>query len=184
MTSDADRRQLLRIARDALAAHVAGVRLPEPDLRGAAACHAGAFVTLRAHGDLRGCIGHIEADQPLGVVVARSAVAAGSSDPRFPVVTPAELLLVQIEVSILSPLAPLACLDDIQVGIDGLVVEHGWHRGLLLPQVAIEWRWGRETFLGQTCRKAGLAIDEWKREAKVWKFQAEVFGEAGDDPPT
>lgn len=178
MTSDSDRQLLLRIARDALAAHVAGVRLPAPDLSAAvAARRAGAFVTLRARGDLRGCIGHVEADQPLGIVVARSAVAAGSSDPRFPGVTPDELLLLRIEVSILSALAPVARAEEIEIGIDGLVVELEWRRGLLLPQVAAEWQWDRETFIAETCRKAGLARDEWKKGAKIWRFQAEVFGE-------
>jgi AmmeMemoRadiSam system protein A len=181
VTSDADRQRLLRIARDALAAHVANLPLPVLDLGGAAARRAGAFVTLRARGDLRGCIGHVEADQPLGLVVARSAVAAGSSDPRFSGVTPAELVYVRIELSILGPLAPVARVEEIQVGIDGLIVELDWRRGLLLPQVAAEWRWDRETFVAETCRKAGLARDEWRKGAKIWKFQAEVFGE--DDTP-
>jgi AmmeMemoRadiSam system protein A len=178
MTSDADRQRLLRIARDALAAHVAGTRLPEAELTGAAARLAGAFVTLRADAELRGCIGHVEANEPLGVVVARSAVAAGSSDPRFPGITAAELPGLHIEISILSPLAPVSGLADIQIGIDGLVVQLGWHRGLLLPQVAAEWQWDRETFVAETCRKAGLAGDAWEKGAKIWKFQAEVFGES------
>ena len=177
MTSEAERQRLLRIARDALAAHVAGMRLTGPELTGVAAQRAGAFVTLRADERLRGCIGHVEADEPLGVVVARSAVAAGSEDPRFPRVTAAELPRLRIEISILSQLEPVARLADIEIGIDGLVVELGGHRGLLLPQVAAEWRWDRETFVAETCRKAGLAGDAWQKGAKIWKFQAEVFGE-------
>jgi AmmeMemoRadiSam system protein A len=177
MTSEADRQRLLRIARDALAAHVAGTRMPEAELTGAAARLAGAFVTLRADAELRGCIGHVEADEPLGVVVARSAVAAGSSDPRFPGITATELPGLHIEISILSPLAQVSSLADIQIGIDGLVVQLGWHRGLLLPQVAAEWQWDRETFVAETCRKAGLAGDAWEKGATIWKFQAEVFGE-------
>jgi AmmeMemoRadiSam system protein A len=177
MTSEADRQRLLRIARDALAAHVAGTRMPEAELTGVAARLAGAFVTLRAEAELRGCIGHVEANEPLGVVVARSAVAAGSSDPRFPGITAAELPGLHIEISILSPLAEVSSLADIQIGIDGLVVQLGWRRGLLLPQVAAEWQWDRETFVAETCRKAGLAGDAWEKGAKIWKFQAEVFGE-------
>jgi AmmeMemoRadiSam system protein A len=177
MTSEADRQRLLGIARDALAAHVAGARMPEAELTGAAARPAGAFVTLRADAQLRGCIGHVEATEPLGVVVARSAVAAGSSDPRFPGVTAAELPRLQIEISILGPLAPVSSLTDIQIGIDGLIVELGLQRGLLLPQVAAEWQWDRETFVAETCRKAGLAGDAWEKGARLWKFQAEVFGE-------
>ena len=177
MTSEADRQRLLRIARDALAAHVAGTRTPEAELTGAAARLAGAFVTLHAGTELRGCIGHVEANEPLGVVIARSAVAAGSSDPRFPGITAAELPGLHIEISILSPFAPVSSLADIQIGIDGLIVQLGWHRGLLLPQVAAEWHWDRETFVAETCRKAGLAGDAWEKGAKIWKFQAEVFGE-------
>jgi uncharacterized protein (TIGR00296 family) len=67
---------------------------------------------------------------------------------------------------------------EIEVGRDGLVVEDGWHRGLLLPQVAVEWKWDRETFLAQTCRKAGLPADAWKHGARLWRFGAEVFGDA------
>jgi AmmeMemoRadiSam system protein A len=177
MTNDADRQHLLRIAREALAAHVAGARMPEVDLIGAAARLAGAFVTLRADAELRGCIGHVEADEPLGVVVARSAVAAGSTDPRFPGVSAPELPRLRIEISILGPPAPVASLSDIQIGRDGLVVQLGRHRGLLLPQVAAEWQWDRETFVAETCRKAGLAGDSWDKGAKLWRFQAEVFGE-------
>jgi AmmeMemoRadiSam system protein A len=177
MTSEADRQRLLRIAREALGAHVAGTRMPEAELTGAAARLAGAFVTLRADAELRGCIGHVEANEPLGVVVARSAVAAGSSDPRFPGITAAELPGLHIEISILSPLTPVSSLTDIQIGIDGLIVQLGWHRGLLLPQVASEFQWDRETFVAETCRKAGLAGDAWDKGAKIWKFQADVFGE-------
>lgn len=177
MTSEADRQRLLRIARDALAAHVAGAGMPEAELTGAAARPAGAFVTLRADAQLRGCIGHVEATEPLGVVVARSAIAAGSSDPRFPGITAAELPRLQIEISILGPLARVSSLADIQIGIHGLIVELGLQRGLLLPQVAAEWQWDRETFVAETCRKAGLAGDAWEKGARIWKFQAEVFGE-------
>lgn len=177
MTGEADRQALLRIARDALSAHVAGTPMAIPELRGESARLAGAFVSLHAHGELRGCIGHVEATEPLGPVVARCAVAAGSSDPRFPSVTAAELPRLHIEISILGPFAPVASLDEIEVGRHGLVVEMGWHRGLLLPQVAAEWHWDRETFVAETCRKAGLSNDAWSKGAKLWKFEAEVFGE-------
>lgn len=180
MICDADRQLLLRIARDALAAHVAGTSLSLPTLTGEATRLAGAFVTLRADGALRGCIGHVEADEPLGAVVARSAVAAGGSDPRFVGVTAAELPRLRIEISILGPLAPVSSLDEIAVGRDGLVVELGWNRGLLLPQVAREWKWDRDTFVMETCRKAGLPADAVKKGAKIWRFEAEVFGETQD----
>lgn len=178
MTSDTDRQLLLRIARDALAAHLAGTSISLPKLTGEAMRLAGAFVTLRADGELRGCIGHVEANEPLGVVIARSAVAAGSSDPRFAGVTAVELPRLHIEVSILGPLVLVSSLDEITIGRDGLIVELGWNRGLLLPQVACEWRWDRETFVIETCRKAGLSRDAVKKGAKIWKFEAEVFGES------
>jgi AmmeMemoRadiSam system protein A len=136
---------------------------------------AGAFVTLHEHGELRGCIGHIEADQPIADVVRRCAASACSSDPRFPAVTPAELGDIEIELSILGALEPVTDLDDVEVGRDGLVVELGYRRGLLLPQVATEQGWDRQTFIEQTCHKAGLPRDAWQHGAKLWKFQAEVF---------
>ena len=88
-----------------------------------------------------------------------------------------ELAGLEIEVSLLGPLEPIASPDDIEVGRHGLLVERDWQRGLLLPQVATEWRWDRETFLAQTCHKAGLPRDAWKQGARVWRFEAEVFGD-------
>ena len=177
MTDEADRQVLLRIARDAITAFVAGttstpiVGGPLAERRG------GAFVTLHNHGDLRGCIGHIESDQLLAAVVARCAIAACSSDPRFPAVTASELPHLDIELSLLGPLEPIAGPGDVAVGRHGLLVEMGWHRGLLLPQVATEWQWDATMFLDQTCHKAGLPRDAWKHGAKLWRFEAEVFGE-------
>jgi AmmeMemoRadiSam system protein A len=175
--NDADRRELLRIAREALMARIGGATAPERELSGASASPAGAFVTLIIRGELRGCIGHIEPDETLGRVVARCAAAAAISDPRFPAVTAAELAEIEIELSVLGALERVADLDEIEIGRHGLVVELGRHRGLLLPQVATEWRWDRGTFLEQTCHKAGLPRDAWKRGATVWRFEAEVFGE-------
>ena len=112
-------------------------------------------------------------------MVARCAVAACSDDPRFPPVVPVQLPEIQIEMSLLGPLEPIAGSADIEVGRHGLVVELGRQRGLLLPQVAIERHWDAATFLSQTCRKAGLPPDSWRRAAmvKLWRFDAEVFGE-------
>jgi uncharacterized protein len=179
MTSEHDRALLLRLAREALAAHVgvAPAHVPGPsellDKPG------GAFVTLRNHGELRGCIGHIEASEPLGKVVPRCAVAAGTTDPRFPPITRTELEELAIEISLLGPLEPIAGPHDIEIGRHGLVVEMGWQRGLLLPQVATEWNWNAESFISHTCHKAGLPRDAWKHGAKIWRFDAEVFGEGG-----
>ena len=177
MTSDTDRQLLLRIARDAIVAHVSGAIPSAVDEGELAGRRGGAFVTLHARHDLRGCIGHIEADESLPRVVARCAVSACSADPRFPAVAASELPGLDIEVSLLGPLEPLGSPDDIEIGRHGLVVEKGRHRGLLLPQVAIEWKWDSLRFLAETCRKAGLPHDAWKQGADVWRFEAEVFGE-------
>lgn len=136
-------------------------------------------MTLHKRGELRGCIGHIEPTEPLGTVVPRCAVAACSSDPRFPPIAPSELEEIDIELSLLGPLEPIAGPLDIAIGRHGLVVERGWQRGLLLPQVATEWKWDADAFLAHTCQKAGLPRNAWRQGAKMWRFEAEVFGEAG-----
>ena len=168
MTSDVDRQLLLTFARGAIVAHVTGSATPEVPDCPAAGHRSGAVVTIHKRGELRGCIGHIEADEPLGLIVARCAVHACSADPRFPAVTVHELAHVEIELSLLGPLEPVGAVEEIEVGRHGLVIEDGWHRGLLLPQVAIEWGWDREVFLAQTCRKAGLSSGAWKQGAKLW----------------
>ncbi len=178
MTSEHDRDLLLRLAREALAAHVGTAPAHVPGDAGILAQPGGAFVTLHNHGELRGCIGHIEPTEPIGKVVTRCAVAAGTTDPRFPPITRRELDELQIEISLLGRLEPIAGPEDIEVGRHGVVVEQGWQRGLLLPQVAAEWQWDAETFLAQTCHKAGLPRDAWKHGARAFRFEAEVFGEA------
>jgi AmmeMemoRadiSam system protein A len=177
MTSETDRRRLLQLARDAIVAHVGGAASPTPEASDMLSRPSGAFVSIHKHGALRGCIGHIEATEPLGQVIQRCAVAACSADPRFPPVAPSELPSLDIELSLLGELEAISGPDDFEIGRHGLVVEMGWHRGLLLPQVAVEWNWDRETFLAQTCHKAGLALDAWRHGVKVWRFEAEVFGE-------
>jgi uncharacterized protein len=177
MTSDADRQLLLTIAREALAAHVGTAAARVPGQVDILDRPGGAFVSLHIRGELRGCIGHIEPNEPLGRVVPRCAVAAGTTDPRFPPITPAELAELDIEISLLGPLEPIAGPQDFEIGRHGLVVEQGWQRGLLLPQVATEWHWDAETFLAQTCHKAGLPKDAWQHGATIWRFDAEVFGE-------
>jgi len=179
MTSDADRALLLKIAREAIAAHLnPRVQFAVSNLQSAILARpGGAFVTIHQGGDLRGCIGHIEPVEPLGQVVPRCAVSAASSDPRFPPVAPEELDAIEIEISLLGPLEQIAGVQDIIVGRDGLVVERGWQRGLLLPQVATDWKWSAEEFLAHTCQKAGLPRDAWQKGATIWRFEAEVFGE-------
>lgn len=172
-----ERAQLLAIAREALAAWVnRGAPVAPP--AGASERRAGAFVTLHVRGELRGCIGHVQADRRLVDVVAECAVSAASADPRFPPVTAPELPLVAIEVSVLGPLEPVARIEEVEVGRHGLVVESGRRRGLLLPQVAREWGWDAVAFVAQTCRKAGLPQDAWPSGgATLLRFEADVFGE-------
>ena len=184
MTSEVDRQRLLQIARDAIVAHVSGRAAVAAPASDSLERPGGAFVTIHKDGELRGCIGHVEANQSLLGVVRECAVAACSADPRFPPVGVVELAGLEIEVSLLGPFEPVASPDEIEVGRHGLLVEQNWQRGLLLPQVATEWRWDRETFLAQTCHKAGLPRDAWKRGAKVWRFEAEVFGERQERPNT
>jgi len=102
---------------------------------------------------------------------------ACSADPRFPAVSGAELETLDVEISILGPLEPIASPDDIEIGRHGLVVELGHRRGLLLPQVATEWRWTQQAFVQHACRKAGLSQDAWRKRAALWRFEAEVFRE-------
>jgi AmmeMemoRadiSam system protein A len=179
MISEHDRELLLRLAREAIQAYVGVAPAHVATASGVLGEPGGAFVSLHSGGELRGCIGHIEPNEPLGAVVTRCAVAAASTDPRFPPITAAELRQIDIEISLLGPLEEIHGPGEIEVGRHGLVVEQGWQRGLLLPQVATEWHWEAETFLAHTCRKAGLPPDAWKHAARIWRFEAEVFGEGG-----
>ena len=179
MTSPEDRGLLLGLARNAITAYVAGVSPAPAGESDVLARLGGVFVSLHHRGELRGCIGHIAADLPLAQVIPQSAVASCSQDPRFAKVTPTELDDIDIELSLLGPLEAIKGPDEIEIGRHGLLVEQDRRRGLLLPQVAAEWKWDAATFLAQTCRKAGLTADAWKRADHLWRFEAEVFGENG-----
>jgi AmmeMemoRadiSam system protein A len=138
----------------------------------------GAFVTLKISGRLRGCIGHIEGSQPLRQTIEAMAKAAAFQDPRFPPLAADEAPSISIEISILTPLKQISRPEEIEVGKHGLVVEKGFHRGLLLPQVAEEYKWEQDAFLEHTCRKAGLPADAWQdADTRIFVFSAEVFGE-------
>jgi len=137
----------------------------------------GAFVTLHRDGRLRGCIGYIEPVKPLIRTVQEVAVKAAFEDPRFPPLTEDES--VQIEISVLTPPEQVSDISSIEVGRDGLIVELGPRRGLLLPQVATEYGWDRQTFLENTATKAGLPPDAWKHPSvRLYKFSAEIFGDS------
>lgn len=182
----AQRAHLLAIARRAIRDRVTGgtptiLTLEDPVLRAPGA----AFVTLTRAGTLRGCIGYVHAVEPLAGAVAHCAAAAATEDPRFPAVTALELRDLFLEISILSPLRPVTDPTEIQVGLHGIHVSRGNSRGLLLPQVATEQRWGREIFLRQACLKAGLSADAWQRGAMLQVFTVERVSDAeavGADP--
>jgi len=178
VTDEADRARLLQIARAAITAHVMGGAAPGPGEPSLASRRGAAFVSIHKAGELRGCIGHLEADDFLTAVVAQCAVSAGTSDPRFPAIARDELPQIEIELSLLGQFERIERPDEIEIGRHGLLVERGRQRGLLLPQVAVEWQWDAATFLSQTCRKAGLPADAWQNGATVWRFEAEVFSEA------
>jgi hypothetical protein len=148
----------------------------------------GVFVTISTlrsgEKELRGCIGYPYPTSPLVEAVIDSAVNAATQDPRFPSLTLKELGKVVFEVSVLTPPEPVEVknpkeyLKKIKVGEDGLIVERGFYRGLLLPQVPIEWGWCEEEFLCQCCVKAGLPPDSWlTKDAKIYKFKAIIFEE-------
>lgn len=137
----------------------------------------GAFVTLTRNGLLRGCIGQLPSDTKLVEVVAHCAYAVASEDPRFPRVQPDEMPSIEIELSLLSGLFDVR-REDIQAGKHGLFVSNGPRRGVLLPQVAVQFHWDGTRFLEATCEKAGLARDAWKDDStRVQAFTAEVFSE-------
>ena len=182
MLNQDHRTQLLRIARQSIEAIFDGRRM-ELDLGSLDAelrRPSGAFVTLNERtGDLRGCIGSIEPVAPLAQAVSSSAVSAAFRDPRFPsAATRRAGRDLHIEISVMSPIVPVADVEEIEVGRDGLIVSRGGRAGLLLPQVATEYGWDRDTFLRQTCVKAGLPADSWRSpDCRIEKFSAEVFGE-------
>lgn len=171
--------KLLRIARETIEQYVRTRTRPEfeasePELQQ----HTGAFVTIKTHGRLRGCIGHIEGVQPLYQTIVEMAIAAATQDPRFPPMRAEELAAMHLEISVMTPLRRIAHPEDIDVGTHGLVMRRGGRSGLLLPQVATEQQWDRATFLEHTCLKAGLPPNAWQDpQTEMYIFSAQVFHE-------
>jgi AmmeMemoRadiSam system protein A len=179
MFTDTQQRSLVAIARAAVVEAITGRRgEPAPSDRAVWPGASGAFVTLKRHGQLRGCIGTLACRRPLAEEIACAAISAAREDPRFDPLRPAELDGLSVEISILGPLEEINPHEAgaIVIGRHGLVVEQGYRRGLLLPQVATEWGWNHEQFLSQTCVKAGLPPDLWRRGGTVYRFAAVVFG--------
>ena len=174
-----DQQRLLEIARRAIRSALDGGAYVLPDnLPKTLMTGRGAFVTLKKDGELRGCIGRLTSDEPLARVVAQMAVQAAFYDPRFPEVTRDELDGLSVEISVLTPFQRVTDVGMIEVGRHGLLVARGGRRGLLLPQVPVEQGWDRESFLDNTCRKAGLPNKAWREAGtEIYCFSAQVFGE-------
>ncbi len=178
--SEPECQYLLRLARRALEESVRdppGSVLPEVGpTEGSLVEPCGAFVSLHKAGRLRGCIGYVQALKPLYQTVCECAREAALHDPRFAPVAVEELPQLHLEISVLSPMEDIPA-DQVEVGRHGLLISRGFQRGLLLPQVAVEFRWDRQNFLEETCLKAGLPPDAWKHGARIQAFTAQVFGE-------
>ena len=178
--SSKEKEILLLTARESIRSLFGKVDIPTADFKAFPNLRlkAGAFVTLKIKGDLRGCIGFITSEQPLFDTICEVAKHAAVQDPRFPPLTPQEFNSIDIEISVLSPMKKISDYDEIIIGKHGLLVEEGLHRGLLLPQVATENDYSVQQFLTSICMKAGLSPDLWQRKKINLKvFTALVFNE-------
>ena len=179
MLTTTQRDALLALARRTAhqAARGDGADGPGPAPEGLTAPGA-AFVTVRVGGALRGCIGTFEARDPLWDTVHEMATAAATRDPRFAPLDARDLTALTVDVSVLAPARRISGPGEIELGRHGLEVRRGSRRGLLLPQVAADHDLDRETFLAETCRKAGLPTGAWREtDTEIWAFEADVFGE-------
>jgi len=171
--------EALSLVRDAVESWVTREIRIDPDPESSLnRIQAAAFVTLTAQDSLRGCIGTLEPREPLGHTLVECAISAACKDPRFPPVTRDEVAKVCFEISALTTPGLLEAPEDLVVGRDGVLVEISGRRGLLLPQVAARFSWDAATFLDHACLKAGFKAGDWRRGARLWTFQAQVFSEA------
>jgi len=179
MLTTEEQKELLRIARETIVAHVTGISIPvvAHAPRGLKHKH-GCFVTIKQRGQLRGCIGNFVSDKQLYQLVQEMAISAATRDPRFYPMKPGDLDNFELEISVLSALKKIASVDNIVVGKHGIYIVKNHSRGVLLPQVATEYGWDRDTFLRHTCIKAGLPEDAWQKDCEIYTFTALVFGEA------
>ena len=176
--SAGSRRLMLKIARDAIISHIQSgstpcLEPPDPSLL----IKRGCFVSIKINGKLRGCIGNFISDKPLYQLIQEMAVSAATRDPRFYPMKHADLAAFSLEISVLTPLRKISSIEEIEVGVHGLYIEKNFSRGVLLPQVAVENGWDRETFLRQTSMKAGLEPEDWQEGADIYAFSAEVISE-------
>jgi AmmeMemoRadiSam system protein A len=176
--TESQQQLLLQIARESVQAHLLKQPLPLRHVTAGTLIEAhGIFVSIHQRGELRGCIGNVHPVEPLVRSTSECAIAAAVDDPRFVPLTFSELRDVDFEISVLSLMEPVQDVAAIEVGKHGLFISKNHCRGLLLPQVAAAYGWSRERFLEETCKKAGLRPDEWKRGAAIHRFSAFVFGE-------
>ena len=174
--SPQERQILIRLAHESITARLQRRTLEMKPDSAHLAERRGAFTTIHVDGALHGCIGYVVPVASLYQTIAETAAAAAFEDPRFNPITSGELPHLKVEISVLSLPKPVSAME-VQVGRHGLIVSLGPRRGLLLPQVPGEYGWDRETFLCQTCIKAGLPPDSWQHGALLEAFTAEVFGE-------
>ncbi|GAB4170720.1 MAG: AmmeMemoRadiSam system protein B [Calditrichia bacterium] len=177
--SDDEKQILFRIARDSIRSELEEIPFTYPEyIPEKFKEKSGVFVTLTIDHQLRGCIGFIKGYKPLYQAVHEMAKAAAFDDPRFLPLTKEEFNKIQVEISILTPLRKIKNIEEITVGVHGLYIKKGYNSGLLLPQVAVEYHWDRQTFLEETCRKAGLPSDAWKdKSTEIYIFSALIIEE-------
>ena len=169
---------LLNLARKALESYFKTGKMLKADIKDKTLLEKrGAFVTLKTNQKLRGCIGYPLPYKLLYETIIDAAVQAATQDYRFPSLTEEELEDTKIEISILSLPENVTDINEIKIGKHGIIISKGYQKGLLLPQVPVEWNWDLETFLRHGCMKAGLDEDAWKKGAKIQKFTAAVFSE-------
>ena len=179
--SSSEKQLLLDVARRAVRAHLSKEPLASESFpSGTLHDPLGVFVSIHRGSQLCGCIGRVESESPLHETTAVCAVSAAISDPRFSPMKLAELDDVSFEISVLSKIEQVKAVDQIEVGRHGLLIEMDSRRGLLLPQVASEYNWDHIEFLSQTCMKAGLEPEAWRRDASIFAFEALVFAEGGE----
>ena len=182
MLTKAEQRTLLKLARDTIESWVKERKKPPlPEARGVLGEKCGAFVSVHKKGQLRGCIGNMVGYGPLVETIQEMAIASSTGDPRFHPVKPEELRDIDIEISVLSPMRQIKDVNEIQVGTHGILMSRGMFHGVLLPQVATEYKWNRTQFLEHTCVKAGLPENAWQDpQTKIEIFSAQVFSEKSD----
>ena len=178
LLNDAQKKYLLKLARDAITYYLdTGKHFRVNPDDAALEEKKGAFVTIKTHGNLRGCIGYPLPTDPLYKTIIDAAIQAATKDYRFQPLTQEELSDTRIEISVLSLPQTIKETSEIKIGKHGIIVSHGLNRGLFLPQVPVEWNWDLETYLKHGSLKAGLEEDAWRKDAEIQIFSAQVFSD-------